>query len=129
MSKSLYAQTVGMPDTRLSMSACCQGLFGGVTAQERGWGEGGPWQWFTISTNADFEHPGAETISSWHAETLISGVFFGIHEDITRGCKSVRLNAFHLYVFHIGKMDWPEMTEEAENNHYVPYFAQYRGTE
>lgn len=111
------------------MSACCQGLFGGVTAQERGWGEGGPWQWFTISTNADFENPGAETISSWHAETLISGVFFGIHEDITRGCKSVRLNAFHLYVFHIGKMDWPEMTEEAENNHYVPYFAQYRGTE
>lgn len=63
----------------------------------------------TFSTNADFEHPGAEAISSWHTEALISGVVFGTHEDITGRGKSVRLDAFHLHVFHIGKVDRPEM--------------------
>lgn len=71
-------------------------------------------QWFTLSTNADFKHPGAETVSSWHAETLVSGVFFGIHEDIIRGCETVRLDAFHLHVFHIGEMDGPKERKEAQ---------------
>lgn len=65
-------------------------------------------KWFTFSTNTDFEHSGAKTISSWHTESLISGVFFGTHEDITGGCKSVCLNAFYLHVFHITKVDRPE---------------------
>ncbi len=56
----------------------------------------------TFSTNADFKHPGAETVPSWHTEALVSGVVFRAHEYITRGCKAVRLDAFHLHVFHIG---------------------------
>lgn len=72
------------------------------------------WHEFTFSTNADFEHPGAEAISSWHAETLISGVVFGTHEDITGRCKSVRLDAFHLHVFHIGQVDRPGVSKEAK---------------
>lgn len=63
---------------------------------------------FTFSTNADFKHPGAETVSSWHTEALVGGVVFGTHEDVTGGCEAIGLNAFHLHVFHIGQMDGPE---------------------
>lgn len=59
-------------------------------------------QSLTFSTNADFKHPGAETVSSWHTEALVSGVVFGTHEYVPRGCEAVRLDAFHLHVFHIG---------------------------
>lgn len=106
-----------MSDTRLSMSVCCQGLSGGVLAQKQCWEE--IWHLFTLSTNADFEHSSAEAISSWHTETLISGVVFGTHEDITGGCKSVCLDAFYLHIFHIGKVDRPEMSKE-ENKYYAP---------
>lgn len=68
----------------------------------------------TFSTNADFKHPGAETVSSWHAEALISGVVFGAHEDVTGRCEAVRLDAFDLHVFHIGQMDRPKETEQAK---------------
>lgn len=56
----------------------------------------------TFSTNADFKHPGAETVTSWHTEARVGGVVFGAHEDVIRGCKAVCLNPFHLHVFHIG---------------------------
>lgn len=59
----------------------------------------------TFSTNADFKHAGAKTVSSWHAEALVAGVVFGTHENVTGGCEAIRLDAFHLHVLHIGKMD------------------------
>ncbi len=59
-------------------------------------------QSLTLSTNADFEHPGAETVSSWHTETFVCGVVFWAHEDVTRGCEAVRLDAFYLHIFNIG---------------------------
>lgn len=68
----------------------------------------------TFSTNADFKHPGAETVSSWHTEALVSGVVFGAHEDVTGGCEAVCLDAFHLHIFHIGEMDRPKKSIQAQ---------------
>lgn len=83
-----------------------------VSSNGRGSGtvvtEGETGQSLTFSTNADFKHPGAETVSSWHTEALVSGVVFWTHEYVTRGCEAVRLDAFHLHVFHIGEMDRPK---------------------
>lgn len=56
----------------------------------------------TVTTNADFKHPGAKAVSSRHTETLINRVFRGAHEDIAGGCKAVRRDAFNLHVFHKG---------------------------
>lgn len=73
-----------------------------------GWGgvgdQGAEWP-LTFSTNTDFKHAGAETVSSRHAEALVAGVVFGTHENVTGGCEAIRLNAFHLHVLYIGKMD------------------------
>lgn len=71
-----------------------------------GWGEVGVVP--TFSTNADFKHPGAETVSSWHTEAGVGGVVFGTHKDITRGCEAVRLDAFHVHILHVGQMNGPE---------------------
>lgn len=71
---------------------------------------------FTFSANADFKHPGAETVSSWHTEALVCGVVFGTHEDVSRGCEAVGLNAFHLHVFHIGQMDRPKARNAKKRN-------------
>lgn len=73
-----------------------------------GWGGGGAGQSLTFSTNTDFKHPGAETVSSWHTEALVSGVVFGTHEYVVGGCEAICLDAFHLHVFHIGEMDRPK---------------------
>lgn len=62
----------------------------------------------TFSTNADFKHPGAEAVSSWHTEAGVGGVVFRTHEDVTGGREAVRLDAFHLHVLHIGQMNGPE---------------------
>lgn len=62
----------------------------------------------TFSTNADFKHPGAEAVAGWHAEAFVGGIFFGAHEHVIRGRKAVRLDAFHLDVLHVGKMDGPD---------------------
>lgn len=59
----------------------------------------------TFSTNADFKHTGAETVSSRYAEALIAGVVFGTHENVTGGCEAIGLDAFNVHVLHIGKMD------------------------
>lgn len=66
----------------------------------------------TFSTNADFKHPGAETVSSWHTEAGVGGVVVGTHEDVTRGCKAVRLDAFHVHILHVGQMNGPEERQQ-----------------
>lgn len=62
----------------------------------------------TLSTNADFKHPSAEAVAGRHAEAFVGGIFLGAHEDVVGGRKAVRLDAFHLHVLHIGKMDGPD---------------------
>lgn len=86
--------------------------------KRRGWcwvtgGGGGRGRPLTFSTNADFKHPGAETVSSWHTEAFVSGVLFGAHEHVIRGCEAVRLDAFHVHVFHVGQMDRPMGRKQA----------------
>lgn len=62
----------------------------------------------TFSTNADFKHPGAEAVAGRHAEAFVSGIFRGAHENVIGGREAVRLDAFHLHIIHIGKMDGPD---------------------
>lgn len=61
----------------------------------------------TLSANANFEHPGAEAVSSRHAEARVGGVVFRAHEDVARRGKAERLDAFHLHVIHVRQMNRP----------------------
>lgn len=62
----------------------------------------------TFSTNADFKHPGAEAVAGRHAEAFVGGIFRGAHENVVGGREAVRLDAFHLHIIHVGKMDGPD---------------------
>lgn len=127
-----------MSNTRrgtLTERAFCRGVRGGVgggsqgpsfRARERekgvtGWGEaagrgreGGRERSrvyaasLTFSTNADFKHPGAEAVAGRHAEACVGGIFLGAHEHVVGGREAIRLDAFHLHVLHVGKMDGPD---------------------
>ena len=65
-------------------------------------------QLLTFSANADFEHPGAQAVTGRHAEACVGGVVFGGLEHVYRGSVAIRLDAFHLHVFHIAQVDGPE---------------------
>lgn len=78
---------------------------GSLVTWWRGVEDRGVEQPLTFSTNADFKHASAETVSSRHAEALVAGVVFGTHKNVTGGCEAIRLDPFHLHILHIGKMD------------------------
>lgn len=65
----------------------------------------------TFTTNTDFQHPGAKTVSSWHTEALVGGVLFRAHEYVLRGREAVSLDAFHIHIFHICQMYGPRKRE------------------
>lgn len=93
---------------------------GQVASGSRGWGEaaGGEGEGgrehsrvhaasLTFSANADFKHPGAEAVAGRHAEALVGGIFLRAHENVVGGREAVRLDALHLHVVHVGKVDGP----------------------